>query len=73
MNSNSIPKSSIIMAWATPVSLAQLGARVEAYVETKAAMTTFRLAVRHSTLAVLHNIPEDIMEMIAGNVGDSVF
>ena len=73
MNSNSIPKNSIIIAWATPVNLAQLGARLEAYVETKAAMTTFRLAARHSALAILHNLPEEIMEMIAGNVRDSVF
>ena len=73
MNSNSISKNSIVIAWATPVNLAQLGARLEAYAETKAAMTTFRLIARHTTLAALHNLPEEILEMIAGNVRDSIF
>ena len=73
MENASISKNDIIIAWATPVNLALLGARLEAYVGTKAAITTFRLAAKYTTLSAFHNLPEEIMIMIASNVRDVVF
>ena len=58
----------IIHAWATPVSLAQLGAGLEAYAETKEVITTFRLAVKYTTMAALLSLPEEIISKIAGEV-----
>lgn len=63
-------QDNIIIAWATPVSLAQLGARLEAYAETKVAITTFRIAVRNSAVTACHNLPEEIISMISNKVRD---
>lgn len=73
MGKNSIPHNAIILAWATPVNLAQLGARLEAYAEMKVAITTFRIAARHSTLAAFHDLPEEILSMIASEVREITF
>lgn len=73
MGKNSIPHNAIVLAWATPFSLAQLGAQLEAYAEMKAAITTFRIAARHSTLAAFHDLPEEILTMIASEVREITF
>ena len=74
MEPRSIPRDNITIAWATPVSLAQLGARLESYAETKAAITTFRLAAREHMLATGHILlPEEIISIIASKVRDVVF
>ena len=72
MDRSSDPQAEITIAWATPVSLGQLGAQLEAYAETKAAITTFRFAAKHSEMAALFNLPEEIISMIAGRVRDAV-
>lgn len=61
----------IILAWAVEVSLAQLVSRIMAYVETKATITTFKLAARESS--PLKNLPQEILGMIASEVQESVF
>lgn len=73
MGKNSMPQNAILLAWATPVNLVQLGARLEAYAETKAGITTFRIAARHSTLAPFHKLPEEILSMIASEVREIAF
>ncbi len=73
MSTNSASPSDIIVAWATPVSLAQLGARLFAYVETKAAITTFRLVARDTAVTACHCLPEEIKSLIASKVRDIVF
>ena len=60
----------IIIAWAIPVRLEPLAARLQAYVETKAAITTFRLAVRHSAIGVCQITPEEIISLIASFIRD---
>ncbi|KAI4218718.1 MAG: hypothetical protein L6R36_008792, partial [Xanthoria steineri] len=61
------------VAWAAQVSLAQLGARLTAYTDTKASITTFRLVARKSQSQALGNLPEEIHEMIASEVRELVF
>lgn len=63
----------LTLAWATPVSLAQIGARLAAYAETKGAITAFRLAIRDTSLPAFHNLPEEIIGMIASEVRDVAF
>ena len=74
MEPGSIPRDNITIAWATPVSLAHLGARLETYAETKAAITTFGLAARRHMLASNHILlPEEIISIIVSKVRDVVF
>ena len=61
------------MAWAMPVSVAQLGARLFAYVETKAAISTFRLVLRESSLTACRKLPEEVVSLITGKVRDIAF
>lgn len=68
-DSSTISEDRIMIAWAMPVSLPQLGARLEAYVETKAAITTLRSAARYKS----YHLPEEIIQMIASNLQDIVF
>ncbi|KAL8833017.1 MAG: hypothetical protein Q9170_004563 [Blastenia crenularia] len=51
-----IPYPGVFMAWAAEVSLAQLSARILAYAETKAVITTFRLVVEHAKIG----LPDDV-------------
>ena len=73
MSTNSDSRNDISLTWATPVNLAQLGARLTAYAETKAAITTLRLAIRDTTLFAFHSLPEEIIGMIASEVRDITF
>lgn len=73
MSTSSDSQNDISLTWATPVNLAQLGARLTAYAETKAAITTFRLAIRDTTLSAFHSLPEEIIGMIASEVRDITF
>ena len=63
----------LVVAWAWPVSLPHLGARVEAYAETKSSINTFRLVTRYSALSACHNLPEDVFSMIARRIRDMVY
>ncbi len=60
----------IIIAWAIPVRLEPLAARLQAYAETKAAITTFRLAVRNSAIPACQITPEEIISLIASFIRD---
>lgn len=73
MASYSDSPSKIIVAWATRVSLAQLGARLCAYAETKATITTFRFVVRHTNLTACRKLPEEIISLIASKIRDIAF
>ena len=63
----------IIIAWAMPVSPSQLGARLFAYVETKATLTTFRLVTRNLPLVACRSLPEEIKSLIAVELREMVF
>ena len=54
----------ISVAWAMRVSLAQLGARLMAYVATKPHATMLRLALQKSPLKVCHDLPEEMLTKI---------
>ena len=73
MSTDSTPPSDLIIAWAMPVNLAKLGARLAAYAETKATITTFRLVAGYKTQSTGRNLPEEIITMIAGKIRDTVF
>ena len=66
--SQSISAKGLTLAWAVQVSLAQLGASVTAYVDTKATNTTFRLIVKYTLLKPLRALSEEILIMIAGQL-----
>ena len=70
---NSSSSNYITIAWAMPVSLPQMGARVMSYAQTKAQITTFRLVTKYTTLTSCRNLPEEIISIIANNVRDAVF
>ena len=63
----------VLVAWATQVSLPQLGARVEAYVHTKVTITTFRIVTTKATSSSLGNLPHEIINMVARHVRNAAF
>ena len=68
----------ISLAWAIEVDQAQLGARLEAYVSTKAAITTLRSCLaRYLLPPSVHiqnrNIPQEVIDLIADAVKDAVY
>ncbi len=63
----------IIIAWAIPVRLEPLAAGLQAYTETKAAITKFRLAVRNSAIVACQITPEEIISLIASIIRDEAF
>ena len=73
MSADSTPPSDLIIAWAMPVDLVKLGARLTAYAETKATITTLRLVAGYKTKSTGRNFPEEIISMIASKVRDTVF
>ncbi|KAL8648573.1 MAG: hypothetical protein Q9226_005935 [Calogaya cf. arnoldii] len=73
MSSSSTSPQEFMIAWAARVSLPQLGARLTAYVKTKASITTFRLAAQRAPSAALRNLPEEIIFIIASCVRDTVY
>ncbi|KAL8737242.1 MAG: hypothetical protein Q9181_001861 [Wetmoreana brouardii] len=66
-------RSNISLAWAINVGHAQLGARLEAYVETKAAITTFKACVRHTTIYSMSQLAPELVEMIADALKDTAY
>lgn len=60
------------LAWTVPVSAAALGARLEAYADTKAMIKTFELCVKY-TQAPLKYFPPEIVLMIPSRIRDSAF
>ncbi|KAL8659307.1 MAG: hypothetical protein Q9202_007189 [Teloschistes flavicans] len=59
--------------WAVDTYHAQLGARLEAYVATKAALTTLRVSIRHSATSSMRQTSPEITEMISNALKDSVY
>lgn len=66
-------QDAITLAWAVNVEHAQLGARLEAYVETKAAISTLRACVAHSDIPSMSSSPPELMAMIAGALTDLIY
>ncbi|KAL8956310.1 MAG: hypothetical protein Q9193_006140, partial [Seirophora villosa] len=61
------------LVWAAQVSLVELGARLTSFVETRASITTFRLATRASPITACHQMPEELVEMIVVMIRDMAF
>lgn len=56
----------IIVTWALPVDTVTLGGRLEAYVESKASLHTFKLCIQHSQAdRALGKLPAEMIENIA--------
>ncbi|KAI4221215.1 MAG: hypothetical protein L6R36_007064 [Xanthoria steineri] len=73
MPSSAFSPDNIIIAWAARVSFAQLGARLTAYIETRASITTFRLTARYTSSTAFRNLPEELISMIANQAYDHSF
>ncbi|KAL8918046.1 MAG: hypothetical protein Q9208_007568 [Pyrenodesmia sp. 3 TL-2023] len=73
MPPDSFSPRDLTIAWAARVSLPQLGARLMAFIETRASITVFRLAVQNAPSTVFGNLPEELIAMIARNVRDMAF
>lgn len=64
----------ITLTWATHVDPAELGARMESYVEVKAPIHVFRLCVQRApSEAPLGRLSPELVEMIATEVYDAAF
>lgn len=63
----------LMVAWAMPVDFPDIGARLAAYAHTKATVTTFRLVTKYNTQSACHDLPEEIISMIAEDVREIVF
>ena len=70
MSANIAFPGDISVAWATPVCLAQFGARLFAYVGTKASLTALRLVIKNTAY---RSLPEEIISLIAVEVREQVF
>lgn len=59
------------MSWAIPVSVAQLGARLMTYVNSKATITTFKFAAAKAPDgSALLNVPPELLSIIIQQVRD---
>lgn len=68
----------ISLAWAIEVDHAQLGARLEAYIETKAAVTTLgaclsRYRLPQNGQVPERNLPQEVVDLIVHAVQDAVY
>ena len=63
----------ITIAWATPVDPVALGARLEAFAETKAATSTFRLCAKYASDSSIERLPPEIIENISSAALDLAF
>ncbi|KAL9036849.1 MAG: hypothetical protein Q9180_004061 [Flavoplaca navasiana] len=73
MSGSDFSSQKLTIAWATRVSFAQLGARLISYIETRASITTFRLAARYTPSSAFCKLPEELVLMIANEVSDQSF
>ncbi|KAL9632203.1 MAG: hypothetical protein Q9204_003891 [Flavoplaca sp. TL-2023a] len=73
MSDSASSSEELTVGWAARVSLPQLGARLMAYVETKASITTFRLAARYTSSPALGKLAEEILTIIATCVRDASY
>lgn len=67
--------NTVRLAWAVPVSAHILGARMEAYVESKATISTVRLCAQYAnpSLTPLARLPAELLNQIVRHVSDSIF
>ena len=64
----------ITVTWATPVDAAELGARMESYVETKASVHVFKLCAQHAQPGTpLGRLSPELIEMIVTEVQNAAF
>lgn len=63
------------LTWAVPVSAVLLGARLEAYVESKATISTFRLCAKYGNLSVapVARLPTELIDEILGHIRHGFF
>ena len=66
--------NNLTMAWATPVDTVKLGARLEAYVDTKSAVLTLRLCIPYAPSGCyLAKLSPEVIGIIGTQVQDAVF
>lgn len=60
----------VTVAWATPVDAFALGAQMEAHVESKAPVHTFRLCVKyaHASGLLLGRLPPELVENVVAHI-----
>ena len=64
----------ITLTWAIPVDAAELGARMESYVETKASTHVFKLCTQHAHPgASLGKLSPELIEMVSNEVQNAAF
>ena len=61
------------ISWALKIDHVQLGARLEAYVETKSAVTTFRACLLRLRLPSNSSISSEISQMVVDNLRDASY
>lgn len=62
------------VAWATPVDPIDLGARIEAYIMTKATISTFGSCIRYAPKgSPLARLPAEIQEFVGAHIQETVF
>lgn len=61
------------LAWAVKVDHAQLGARLEAYKATKAAVTTLKACMVHSPIRAMSQLPPEVVDMISDDLKDIAY
>ena len=66
-------QSNLNIAWGIAADGVQLGARLETYVKTKAAITTFRLCLLHTDSKSMSNLPPEMVHSIIENLKDMVY
>lgn len=65
--------NSITVAWAIPVDPFILGARIEAYGQCKAAISTLKLCIKYAGSGALAQLPVELQEEIASHVRQPIF
>ncbi|KAL6712848.1 hypothetical protein ACLMJK_009560 [Lecanora helva] len=73
MSDASIPPHDFVIAWAVPVDWKHLAARLEAYVETRPTITTFRFVMKYTMLKSLRKLPEEVVSKIIKQLRDGSF
>ena len=61
------------LAWAIKSNHVRLSARLEAYVETKPAISTFVACIAHSTVPSMSNLPLEIVTLISDELKDLAY
>ena len=68
-------ENSITVAWAIPVNITEFGARLEAYVGSKAQIHAFKLCVKYAQIegCSLGRLSPELVEFVAAYIGQSMF